>query len=652
MDLIYADENRKDINIMPDCEIDIAYGRNENNFECALALSDHCCNAGYYIYEENTENGGIIDDIAPDTSSSVVFYTGRTWHGILESKIIEPETGEDYFVVDGEANEVLQEIVKKIHLDSLFVADTVDSGIEINSYQFDRYVKGYTGIRKMLSDAGGKLCIRYKKGNVVLSAVQAINYSQDEEFDSSQVGFSATKHYHPTNHLICLGAGELAERNIIHLFTDEYGGLQPYSVVDNPVKDADYIMGTSKQVLTGMDEVSDTYDLSNAGTVENFVQLQEKPEDWEEKYLDCYTLDENGNFIQNKETIEEIYSLLSAKPEDWEVDCTNYHVKNSDDYNPVVTVDTYSLQKSKPIDWEMLYGRYYTKNGDIYSSVGADAYYIKQKSKPSKWQKNYNDYYYYYSDGVTEEYKKVSGVTKYRYVKQTMKPSDWGEKFDSYYVCQPVYKYVYKVSIKNSSGTWSSKLVKYDNKIKDSVTSKKKIIYTRKENVGYEYVKVEGTGKNNKIAPTWRAKKYYTRESYNKAPVWKENYYYTALKIKAPEWALNTYYTKTTRAPEWASDKYYVKKYEIIIPQWAESTFYVKYLDNFSELVAGGIERLKEAWNADDIGIKLVTDDEYDIGDIIGAEDNITGITVQASITKKIIKISGNARTVEYETGE
>lgn len=652
MDLIYADKDRKDIGVMPDCEMDIAYGSDENDFECSVAIEDHCCSAGYIIYEEDTENGGIIDDISPDTGSAIVTYTGRTWHGILESKVIEPDAGQDYFVIDGEANGVLREIIKKIHLDSLYEADTADSGIEINSYQFERYIKGYSGIRKMLADAGAKLRIRYKKGKAILSAVQAIDYSQDEEFDSSQVSFSAVKHYHPTNHLICMGTGELANRKVIHLFTDRNGGLQPYSTADEPVKDSDYILDTSRQVLTGLEEVSDIYDLSNAETTENYVQLTERPVDWRESYLNYFTLDEDGNFVQNKVSEEETYQLLAAKPDDWNINYADYYVKDENGYDAVSSIDTYTLQTSKPITWETLYRTYYTKNEDTYDSVEAETYYFVQKRRPANWRKNYGDYYYHYSDGVTEEYKKVSGITKYKYVKQTMKPTDWNKDFDSYYVYSPVYKYIYKISTKDSNGVWNSKYEKRDTKIKNSVTSKKKTIYVKKEIVGYEYTKVEGLGKNNAIAPVWKPKKYYTKESYTKVPAWKSNYYYTAINVRPPEWKSSTYYTKTTQAPEWAANKYYARRKVIIIPEWKSQTFYEKYTDNFAELVKGGTEKLKEAWSTDTIEIKLTTDDEYDIGDTIGSVDNITGIEVQETITKKIVKISPSTRTVEYGTGE
>ena len=50
------------------------------------------------------------------------------------------------------------------------------------------------------------------------------------------------KDYHPINHLICLGTGNLRNRHVIHLFSDENGGIQPYAVVKNPYCNEHYIL--------------------------------------------------------------------------------------------------------------------------------------------------------------------------------------------------------------------------------------------------------------------------------------------------------------------------------------------------------------------------------------------------------------------------
>lgn len=74
----------------------MAFGSDENNFECTVAASNNVCKSGYYLYIENTEYGGIIDSIEVDTQYETVIYKGRTWHGILESQVLQPDDNQDY----------------------------------------------------------------------------------------------------------------------------------------------------------------------------------------------------------------------------------------------------------------------------------------------------------------------------------------------------------------------------------------------------------------------------------------------------------------------------------------------------------------------------------------------------------------------------
>ena len=227
MDLIYADETRKDIGVLNSYDLDMAYGKDENDFSCAVEARDHCCGKGYYIYAENTEYGGTVDRIRPNTAKGEIKYIGRTWHGVLESHVICPPEGEDYLILSGDANEILQEIFDRIGLSNLFVASTEES-VEITNYQFDRYVYAYTGICKFLRDNDLKLHLSWQNSMIVASAEPIYDYSQDEEFDPSQVDFTIERNYRPVNHIICLGQGDLKDRKVIHIFTDENGGIQNY----------------------------------------------------------------------------------------------------------------------------------------------------------------------------------------------------------------------------------------------------------------------------------------------------------------------------------------------------------------------------------------------------------------------------------------
>lgn len=246
LNLIYMNTAKEDIGVMKDYTLDLAFGSDENNFECKIIDKQHCCKENWYLYIEGTEYGGIIDDIAVNSAKGVVTYLGRTWHGILNSKVIEPFPGDDYLIVSGEANSVLAAMIEKGGLSSLFKASEENSGIIITDYQMPRYIHGYDGVVKMLKSVGAKLIIQFVDGFVELSAKPIVDYSRDKQFDTDQIALKIKKRYNPVNHVICLGAGELAAREVIHLYVDRNGEL------------------SENQVFTGIEEVADIYENVNA----------------------------------------------------------------------------------------------------------------------------------------------------------------------------------------------------------------------------------------------------------------------------------------------------------------------------------------------------------------------------------------------------
>ena len=254
MDLIYANAKREDIGVMRDFSFDLAYGEDENNFALLTNTQNNVCGEGYILYIEGTEYGGIVDRLQVDTSVKGLTYSGRTWHGVLQNKVLEPDAGEDYLVCNGEANSVLAVLVARMNLGDLFTADTEDSGIEIRNYRMNRYIGGYDGIRKMLKSAGAKLKISFRNGFVELAAMPIMDYSQNEEFDSSQIDFVVERNYKPINHVICLGKGELAERQVVHLYADADGNI------------------SEVQTFFGLDEITTTYENANAESLEELRQ--------------------------------------------------------------------------------------------------------------------------------------------------------------------------------------------------------------------------------------------------------------------------------------------------------------------------------------------------------------------------------------------
>lgn len=265
MDLIYTNPSREDVGVLLDYDMDLAFGADENDFECTIQAAAHCCEAGSCLYFEGTEFGGIVDGITSKSDTKEVIYSGRTWHGILNSKVLEPDSGEAYLVMTGEANVIIASLLSRMGLTNLFAVSAVDSGLTINGYRMNRYICGYDGIRKMLKTVGGKLLFNYQDGKVVLSAAAAHDYSQDEEFDSDLVDLNIKKKYKTVNHLVCLGSGELENRMVIHLYADTDGNI------------------SQAQTQFGMDEITDVYDHSNAESEDELISggIDKLKEMWE-----------------------------------------------------------------------------------------------------------------------------------------------------------------------------------------------------------------------------------------------------------------------------------------------------------------------------------------------------------------------------------
>lgn len=246
MDLIYTNSAHEDIGVLQDFTFDLAFGSDENDFELTVDKNNNHCEMNSVVYFEGTEYGGIIDGMKVTTKNDNVVYNGRTWHGILGTKIIEPDAGQSYLIVSGEANSVISSILERIGLSDMFVAYEEDSGIVVNNYKFERYIDAYSGIVKMLDTVSGKIRMVFADGKVLVSALPVVDYSQDEQFDNDTVELEITKTHNFTNHLICLGSGELTERQVIHLFADADGNV------------------SENQTFFGVDERVGVYDYSSA----------------------------------------------------------------------------------------------------------------------------------------------------------------------------------------------------------------------------------------------------------------------------------------------------------------------------------------------------------------------------------------------------
>ena len=228
-------------------KIDLDIG-NDNDFEIQMNLKNHVMDYESIWYVDGTEYGGMIDYIKLDTYNNIVYYQGRGWRGFWAKKIIEPDEGEDYLTVSGDANDVLYMLVKRLKLQDLFSVPETKANINITSFQFDRYCSGYAGITKMLAQFGAKPRFTYNDGYVYVEAVKAEDLSKKYEYsDDYGMQLIMESNKGGVNHLICLGSGDLAARKVIHLYADADGNI------------------SKAQTFYGLEEITEIYDYGNAG---------------------------------------------------------------------------------------------------------------------------------------------------------------------------------------------------------------------------------------------------------------------------------------------------------------------------------------------------------------------------------------------------
>ena len=250
MELIYAADGME-IGYLHEFSADFEIG-DQNDFEITTSTENTVLDNGYKIYENGSEWGGIITALDVDTRSSEIKYSGKTWRGILSNYIIQPPSGSAYKTVSGNVTTIISSLLAEFGIDNLFTI--ASSNVTVSNYSFDRYIDLGKGIEKMLKSIGYRLEISCENGLVVLFVAEITDYSDQLEYSQdSNIGFRIKQDKGGINHLVCLGSGELQDRQVINLYLQEDGtiGTTPY--------------------YTGLDERADVYDYPN---VESLDELE------------------------------------------------------------------------------------------------------------------------------------------------------------------------------------------------------------------------------------------------------------------------------------------------------------------------------------------------------------------------------------------
>lgn len=280
VDLIITDSKHVDVRSAVDYTLDCAWGKEENDFELVVSGAS-TIDAGAYVYIDGSECGGVVDAMEDQLTAGVstLTYGGRTWHGMLANKILEPDKGKDYLTVSGTASTVIGSLISRVGLDGVFDAvDSPTAGAQtIKSYQFDRYVDAYSGLRKMCAASGLKLRLAYASGKVRVWAEPVAHYG--DSIDSDLIDFDATRTWRKPNHLIGLGKGDLAARVVVHWYADAKGNV------------------SQSQSLKGVDEITQVYDYSNAETAELNQKTREKLQELQSEGEVKVTVRDDANVV-------------------------------------------------------------------------------------------------------------------------------------------------------------------------------------------------------------------------------------------------------------------------------------------------------------------------------------------------------------------
>ena len=174
------------------------------------------------VFVEGTEWGGEIKGSVINIEENTITYTGRTWRGTLDQYIIEPPTGEDYKIVSGNLAPILRGLPMNPHI------QVEDTSYTTGTFQFNRYITTYQGTYDLLKNVDLDLRSSFSFNESLLKASMELSMARDlrslievSQDYNNKIRLRITRDGNTPRHLICLGRGELHEREVIHLYADD-----------------------------------------------------------------------------------------------------------------------------------------------------------------------------------------------------------------------------------------------------------------------------------------------------------------------------------------------------------------------------------------------------------------------------------------------
>lgn len=602
----YTDHELTDMGVFDTYSISIDLA-NEKDFE--IKTAEYRVPVGGFWYIPDTEYGGIVRAKSTDSDEEEATYEGSSWRGILAEHQLEVDNSADIRCVQGDIHDLANELIEECGLENLFVCDEpyTEEGIdiEVDVFQISRGMTLYDVLWNCARSINFTYVFTFNDGMVHLLPILSEDYTDYMVYSSiGALSFNMEENWTGVNHAIITSIDEDNIKRTIHLFNDGETIL-PYTTTETPLKDSDYILDKSQQVLTGPDEIAEYSEVS-VSPIENYILVNKAPENWKRKFGNYFyrEVDNEQEKFYPYEAVESIsYSLLKSKPKDWNKHYSNYYDRQVEQgeytYTPVSATSTLDKANKK-----------------------------KVKNVPRDWKTDYSQYYYEYQTGTGIDYATYSGVSKNKYVKLTKKPSDWSTNYTSYY--RKVIEKERYVYVKDKNGNY---VYEEDKKTGKKKKKKKKQVYyvDAKKDAKGKYVAVTGNH-----APAFKSHTYYRRDSYTVPPKFLKNKtYMIPNKEVAPTWIANTYYRQ---------------KVEYKAPAFVNGNVYRLVYDHYKQMIDGALERMSEQMRN---RTQKVTMDDFivNIGDTVGGRDEFTGETIVAEIDNINATIDNGMVEVEYVIG-
>lgn len=199
-----------------------------NNFQVSMILPENAKDLLWtengistVLYVDGTEYGGVIEGAEIDIEENTITYTGRTWRGHLSQWVVEPPAGQDYLTVSGNLAAILRTLPMGSYLS---VADTAYT---TGSYSFQRYVTTFEGVTQLLEHVSSNLRFSVSYDSTIDKAVIQIAPGRDlcslvevSQDYNDRISLKITRDGNTPKHLICLGQGDLKNREVIHYYAD------------------------------------------------------------------------------------------------------------------------------------------------------------------------------------------------------------------------------------------------------------------------------------------------------------------------------------------------------------------------------------------------------------------------------------------------